>query len=119
MKDFFETFTRLAKDWITHVIALAIVGVSLALISRELWNPDQGNLDIAQGIAAIVGPWVGVVIGFYFGERGGARLAEAASEQAQLTTEEASSTVDEANAEIAKLRAEMEGVNEILADAGI
>ncbi len=82
MRNSIEWITKAAKEWVTHVIALGIVATSLLLLSRELWSPSEDNLEIAQGIASIVGPWVGVVIGFYFGVRSGDRQAEAASAQA-------------------------------------
>ena len=94
-RDWFDVLTRSAKEWVTHAIALGIVATSLLLIARELWNPVEGKLEVAQGIASIVGPWVGVVIGFYFGTRSGERQAEAASAQADVKVGRTASAVED------------------------
>jgi hypothetical protein len=93
--DLLETLTRLARSWVTHFLAVILVLFAIVLLSKELWNPAEADLETAQGIAAIVGPWVGLVIGFYFGERGGTKQAEAATREAGAKSNLASQQVEQ------------------------
>ena len=86
----YETVTRLAREWVTHALALGLFGVFLALLVGVLWAPDKEAIGFGRDIAEILGALVGIVFGFYFGERSGSSRAAAATAEAKAKTNEAS-----------------------------
>ena len=69
-----------------------------------------------------MGPWVGVVVGFYFGERGGVKQAEAAAAKADVASKtkiEALASVDDAKGELADLQNQLDNIRNALSEAGL
>jgi len=110
-----EAATTLMKESVAHVIAMGIVAASLLLLTAELLGSGDRKIETAQGIAAIVGPWVGVIIGFYFGARSGEKQAEAAEAKAatasagvDVAEEEQEAALAEAQTKVRELQDRLE-----------
>jgi hypothetical protein len=88
------------KEVVTALLAFIVVLVTMVLLCLSLY--PIVNLENAKGIFAILGGWVGIVIGYYFGrvpaEKGADKANEAADfarRQKDLAVREKAKTVIE------------------------
>ena len=88
---------RVLKEYVTHILALSLVAIYLALLMSQLWRPstDLDSVAVAKEIGTILSPLVAVVLGFYFGERSGASRGEAAQAHATIEMKNVKVTVTE------------------------
>lgn len=101
--DRLEEVLRVFRDIVTHFIGLGI----LVYTGFVLWGPlttgGLDGIDRAQRVLALLGGFVGTVLGYYFGVRQGEKAAERAEQHRAATT----NTAEQELADVRKLAEEV------------